>query len=360
MSDTAAPRLAALDGLRGWAALLVVVFHMSWELFGTVFPSFHVPLLAGLLNGDLTVSIFFALSGYVLTRHRWGRNDNPNIISTLLRRYMRLELPILASVAVVLVLMLLGLNFAAPIGQLIDRVQWLETFTVVQPDVDTAIRFATVDVFKFVRLNEYNPFLWTMTIELWGSVIVLAASQWPFVQRLAIIGLFAGGYYLGKFNPVGACLPAGALLAMLESWGLFFTAPPGRRGGLVFLGIFIAAIGLATWFHLAGFSPWATAPLGIVLVIAALRSPQLQAVLATPISRWLGHISFPLYLMQFPVLLSLVSWLIITAAAHNALTPLTAMGIAIVGVVASVAAAWAFLPIERFTLRLIRRRRPQP
>ena len=33
---------------------------------------------------------------------------------------------------------------------------------------------------------------------------------------------------------------------------------------------------------------------------------------------------------------------------------------AIVGVVASVAAAWAFLPIERFTLRLVRRRRPQP
>ena len=105
---------------------------------GTVFPSFHVPLLAGLLNGDLTVSIFFALSGYVLTRHRWGRNDNPNIISTLLRRYMRLELPILASVAVVLVLMLLGMNFAAPIGQLIDRV-WGSDYVGDTNNVDVHI-----------------------------------------------------------------------------------------------------------------------------------------------------------------------------------------------------------------------------
>ena len=32
-------RLHELDGIRGWAALAVVVFHLCYETFGIVFPS---------------------------------------------------------------------------------------------------------------------------------------------------------------------------------------------------------------------------------------------------------------------------------------------------------------------------------
>ncbi len=65
-----ASRIGALDGLRGWAALVVVVFHFTWEMWGVHFPVFR-QFPASLINGQLAVSIFFTLSGYVLTVRRW-------------------------------------------------------------------------------------------------------------------------------------------------------------------------------------------------------------------------------------------------------------------------------------------------
>lgn len=51
-------RFYALDGLRGVAAFIVVLFH-AWPFFGRIAP-----------GGYLAVDVFFALSGFVLA-HRY-------------------------------------------------------------------------------------------------------------------------------------------------------------------------------------------------------------------------------------------------------------------------------------------------
>ena len=34
-------RVGALDGLRGWAALGVLIYHVGWEMFGIIYPVFR-------------------------------------------------------------------------------------------------------------------------------------------------------------------------------------------------------------------------------------------------------------------------------------------------------------------------------
>ena len=107
MPNPAKNRFAYLDGLRGWAALLVVFHHgiiaIDFALYtgqpsesrgrgdlwlsGTPF----VPLAA---SGNLAVCIFFALSGFVLT-HAYI-NSRQYWLSLVARRYLRLGLPMLA------------------------------------------------------------------------------------------------------------------------------------------------------------------------------------------------------------------------------------------------------------------------
>ena len=78
-------RHAWCDGIRGWAALTVAVYHnlQQWH----VIPSFYKQTLV--LDGSFAVVIFFAVSGFSLRCVR----DERAIVRTALCRWPRLALP---------------------------------------------------------------------------------------------------------------------------------------------------------------------------------------------------------------------------------------------------------------------------
>ena len=102
-----ATKLNYLDGLRGWAAAIVLLDH--WMLMGYNDPTsqsqsvlweswlFRTPLRL-FIDGGFAVSIFFVLSGYVLMikyMKNQGRTDL--ITSGLIKRYPRLMFPAFVS-----------------------------------------------------------------------------------------------------------------------------------------------------------------------------------------------------------------------------------------------------------------------
>ena len=58
-----APRVAWLDGLRGWAALVVVCFHLGPSVLG---PDRHLAIYRHIDLGKYGVLLFFLVSGYVI------------------------------------------------------------------------------------------------------------------------------------------------------------------------------------------------------------------------------------------------------------------------------------------------------
>jgi peptidoglycan/LPS O-acetylase OafA/YrhL len=347
-------RTPEFDGLRGWAALSVVIYHLCRETFGVLFPVYRSLLPSLLGHGALAYALFFVLSGYVLTVRRWRNRENDGWILALVRRYARLEIPILAASTAYLALMALHLTPSTEAARIVQREDWLGQFTAFDPSLLGAAWFSLVRTYWRINGETYNPFLWTMAVELWGSVIVLSLSQTDRLWREPYSLLILITVLLLHFYPVGACFTTGALIALLQRDGVVFRGEPGRlESALASIALMVAFLA-ATYFETALSNQLPVSVAAIIVFVGAARSNPARFLLSSPISQWLGRVSFPLYLVQAAIIVSLTSWLIIVLSGAGLLNPWTALGICVVSLAVVLTAAWAFMPVEVFTLWLVR------
>lgn len=344
-------RFTALDGLRGWAALSVLVFHFGWETFGNIFPAAR-SYPATLLGSDiLAISIFFVLSGYVLTRHRWDANVGP-LVPTLAARYVRLALPVAAATLLTLGIVILGWDANTEAAPLVES-PWLGKFLTLTPSLTDAAWFAAIGAFLAKIDGGYGPFLWTMIFELWGSVAVLVMSQFR-VRLWQPLLLVVASVVLLRVYSIASPMFLGALLALID-----VKRPSLLRSVVPWPLVVLAALLLAGWIKLIEGPQAITATCAVAIVAVARADNGFSRFLDSPISQWLGYMSFPMYLAQFAILVTLASHLIIVTAATGVLNAWTAAGIAILSVLATVAAAYAFVPVEKVTRRLMRMLKPR-
>lgn len=111
--------IAALDGLRGWASLLVFNFHflftytwkvaVGWGFNGDNYAFWQLPIIHMALSGHIMVSIFFVISGYVLSykplkmiRSRSWEQTFTTLASATFRRALRLYIPSIVGITLVL------------------------------------------------------------------------------------------------------------------------------------------------------------------------------------------------------------------------------------------------------------------
>jgi peptidoglycan/LPS O-acetylase OafA/YrhL len=337
--------LGYLDGLRGWAALLVVFSHgilaVDAALLSGQRPDSRAPFdlwLSGtpffpLANGgNLAVCLFFALSGYVLA-HSYARSRQ-SWLALVARRYVRLVIPMLAGCVIAWALLSAGLlsNHAA---SEITRSSWLGMQFQQMPNLGQAIvePLATLLAIRTEVTQTYDSSLWTMPIEALGSLVLITA--FALAGRLghrrdryvglacAVLTLCLGGYYL--------CLVCfGAALRLLQParFPVF-----GRVGttALFCLGLALGTVpysptrwpiynALAAFMtpFVQGTSIWRFDPVGFwhgvgaaLILLAGMGSPGLQAAFSRPAARFLGRISFPLYILHVPILMVVESWMIL-------------------------------------------------
>jgi peptidoglycan/LPS O-acetylase OafA/YrhL len=366
-------RLAVLDGIRGWTSLVVLLFHLLPWINATLLPELDTSAVAMIFDGPLAVWVFFILSGEALSAG-YLRTGNLGIVRTLAaRRYFRLTLPILFASALVWFAMVSGLDAHRAAASVL-QFDSLAGFLDFRPSLGGLLRYALRDVyFDPPPPLHYVPLLWTMRVELLGSCVVfgvLALSHgWGVRQRLiadavALLLLAAfvpslAGFVVGML--LGEARRHGWLEALRRSrwcWPALLTAL------LLLLGI--SAARAAAHHHLAiryilraylGHSQYAVNPLlmyanafGLFLLVALL--PPLERFLGGRVSRFLGEISFPLYLVQFAVLITLTSWLIVWFVDPGHPTRIALYAIAVVSVGASLLLAYGFARVERRALRV--------
>jgi peptidoglycan/LPS O-acetylase OafA/YrhL len=203
-----------LDGLRGIAALLVLMTHV-----GFVTGSYGLgPIGATLARFDIGVALFFALSGFLLTRPWVPADARPSVRRYALRRAAR----ILPAYWVALLVVLLTTDRGAPLGAIVSNATLTQVYTGHFLDGYTQTWSLCTEVAFYVAL----PFLAPWVARTWYSSqrrgmllmcslialslvwIAVVASDLTGLSRIAALWLpghlswFVGGMMLALAEPL--------------------------------------------------------------------------------------------------------------------------------------------------------------
>lgn len=342
-------RVAYIDGLRGWAALSVMLFHVFWETLGTRFPEVRHSTTSFFLNGPLAVFVFFILSGDALSHTFIQTRNIAHIQRAIAYRYFRLAIPVILSCAITYALLTANLSFSKEAAEILNNnKEWLGSFTPFTPSLTALIKYSTFTVFAaHTTENSYNPFLWTMSIELIGSLLVFAylliirTSPTRITPTLWVIAFFL-------INRSFFCLFfVGVLFAQLRATNQIQLTSVRNQQIISVALLSIAFIYQTSTGHVGGGFNGRNI-LGALFIVSAVHlNPSFQRGMSSKLSKWLGEISFPLYLVHFSSIISIVSFLVVWLNERNALTFWSCWAAGVVGSAVSIVAAQMFMLVEQ-------------
>lgn len=354
-SGSSATRVVFLDGVRGWAALMVVFSHLLPTFLAITTPAYRHWYLTFLSDGNFAVYIFFVLSGFALSIG-FLQTGNPRIpVELALRRYPRLTLPIFASCALAYALMKLHWFFNAAASVPAHSGDWLATFYRFEPTLPHFLKFSLYNVFfDYDIAKSYNQVLWTMSAEFYGSMLVfLLCLIFPHLRaRWIVLGILAGVMMVAN-SPMLPFVLGLAISLSFESG----VRKAHDRGGMALttsLGLILATAAYST-ISLKGFPTVHdivvrdTFPMTVfaaVLVFGISLSATVRGFFANPLSRYLGSISFPLYLTHLLVICSFTSYLFLQGTNVHV--------VFLTSLAACLAAATLFRYVERASIRFAR------
>jgi len=193
LSNADRGRITYIEGLKGFAALIVVTNHIAslFDLYTVISEAtaasplirfLHVPIQF-LLNGQFSVVLFFLLSGYLIGNRYFTSENKPSaILRTGIRRYFTLVFPCAVSVLAGYIAVRFSLTSAHLVNP--NYTHWL-----FEPNLSEAIRNGLWGIFIGDELPySYNISLWTIKYELPGTFLTLAL--------LSMFGTFSKRYWV--------------------------------------------------------------------------------------------------------------------------------------------------------------------
>jgi peptidoglycan/LPS O-acetylase OafA/YrhL len=315
-------RASHLDGLRGCAALIVVFAHFCQMFLPAVFSTRDLSHNLGeqalattplniLVHGQMAVSIFFVLSGIVLAAPFFERGNRHWYIGAALKRYPRLAIPAIGSTVFAwLVAVTFGFHYATATPA--SGASMPNFFGQINSFAE-AVWQGAVGAF-FYGEDAYNKVLWTIGIEVKGSYLVflLAPLLGPF--KLRWLAYLALAWWLRESHLLAFLLGVTiadvlknqprlhpAISACIAAVGLWAASYP----------YYGAEQSIWTPLHALGIHPLTIKIVGAALLLLGICTNRtLQTGLSVAPLRYLGRISFGLYLTHFTVLASAAAFVL--------------------------------------------------
>lgn len=318
MKTPSTTHITAFDTVRGLAALSVVFSHYigayGWPTKSAAVKQAwtYTPLHIA-WDGFAAVSLFYVLSGLVLSIKYFRETSQPNLAGFRLTDYLtsrvfRIWPPYL---------------FVFVLSYFLRRwVGYYDGATI--PHVNTWLFSTWGGSIPFVQLlreafliqaNDYAlvPQGWTLPIELFISFLVpvgiLLASRntaWLIFFTLILIGPLGASYYILHFV-------IGILLAKYHS-AIRLWLEPRRVWKIVILllGLFLYTFRytLPVYFswNLKASVPWIVTGFGAaLLMVVVIASERARSILSLGFLRFIGRVSFSVYLLHFLVIIVLMT-----------------------------------------------------
>jgi len=291
-------RFILADSLRGIAAMWVVLFHAHegghLRLLQLRLPA---PVIAFFSAGHLGVSIFFVLSGFVISYSVSRYQVDARFVGRFaLRRAIRLDPPYWMSITLVILFGYISQFFIPDKSFRLPNAKALAAHLLYLQEI--------------LKVREINPVYWTLCLEVQFYLIfcflmgfahrfrrdesdrrslhaifvpaALLAAAWPLgiITTIRWSGLFLP-YWYGFLIGVAACW---AMQKVIPMWWFYAYAALLGSGGTWYLDTSVL-----------------TCVLTAVLLIEAARRRKLAVWLNLPALLFIGMISYSLYLIHNPV-----------------------------------------------------------
>ncbi|TPN01083.1 acyltransferase [Mesorhizobium sp. B2-1-3A] len=316
---------ASLEFLRGAAALVVVNGH-TLRAFAPVAEgednaaqSLKTGLAFIAFNGGSAVYLFFVLSSYVLVRRYFQSRKAQDLLLGAIKRLPRLAGPVLVAVLLSCAIFKLDLYFFQDAAA-VTQSEWLGRFgnasKVLSPETASFSDAFLQGAWRTFIYGDkyYDTSLWTMMVEFWGSMLTFALAPIVFFLqgRWTLLSLFciATGVFLALQVSFFFCaFPASFMLYPLLAMGL----RPNRwvTGAMVIVSLALLETAVSDDVGLR--QACVAIPASIMLVYAVLSVDEPPSWLSGKGARFLGDLSFPLYLVHVPVICSLGSWALLVS-----------------------------------------------
>ncbi|MGN8232278.1 acyltransferase family protein [Priestia flexa] len=319
-------RYEELDSIRGLASLTVVICHIISvsSAYGLVVFLSTTPFLHLFFASHEAVIMFFVLSGFVLSLPALS-GKKQTYSEFIIRRIARIYIPY---VITILIAVLLKEKFSN--GGIDGLTEWFNRLWV--DPFNWELFFEHLFLIGGFNTDAYNPVIWTLSHEMRISIIFplilvfILKFNWKYSLGLGLFFSCFGSLLHLKFglNKVDFTyflsihyvfmFIIGAVLAKHKDFLInnFRNIPKAIR--IVFLISGLLLYTYSSWFfpnieilHNRTLEEWATSLGCAILIIVALGSSLISSVLKANFFRFLGKISYSLYLIHFMVLFTLIN-----------------------------------------------------
>ncbi|MFB8341320.1 acyltransferase family protein [Brucella cytisi] len=314
-----------LDGLRGVAAVAVMLSHVEPLLVSSVTGNYAPAGITSYLfyvftSGSLAVAIFFVISGYVLVAS-FAKNGGDVLAAGAVKRYFRLT-PCIVTSMLLTYFVVNGIGYhALDAAAVMGGHGWLSLQAPGPLSFGQAISSGFLAPFQ--GSNPHNGVLWTMNIEFLGSIGLFGFASLFYRSRIYYLCVGGGSllsiYMLGVYGIHFSLFLFGSLLFKYRNFetksAWIFLIPTG-----LFLGVLRpwhgTMLALQSWLGYGEADSFQVQIAlnsigGVLIVFAVVTTKFFHGILSRRIFKYIGDISFSLYLVHLPIFFSIGCFLFV-------------------------------------------------
>ncbi len=331
-------KLEFIEGFKGFACLSVILSHFIMafcNVLASCSPldahgSSKFELFLGktplnlFYNGNFGVFVFFVVSGFVLSYTFFINKDENYLKRGVIKRYFRLLLPIVVVNLFAFLLMKFSVTYNTQVAELTKNPGWFGQFNIFDPNILDVLKQAFFGNFFRFQSTYVSP-LWTISYEIYGSFLVFfflglfgkEKIRYPLYIILIlllsdinydafIIGMMICDVVVNGFPYIDRYKSKKWLPYITFIVGIYFASYPtvANVEDTIYQIISYKQWGIdpITFNHLLGAS---------LMVFSLVHSSFLQKIFELKPFRFLGKYSFGLYLVHWPIMISLSSYLLL-------------------------------------------------